>query len=99
MWVLFGLNRASGTYPAGAEGVNIGAADARVGDLDVDVGLLPDLGLIPLPHHVTLGGGGVCADPSLKLVVGGHCDSSDVEEAEESSSFDVCGAVMVSFLW
>lgn len=60
------------TYPAGTEGVNVGTADARVGDLDVNIRLLPSLRLILLPDHVALGGRGVLANPSLELVVGAH---------------------------
>jgi hypothetical protein len=36
----------------------------------VDVGLLESLGLIGLPDHVALGGVGIEAHPSLKLIVG-----------------------------
>ena len=37
-------------------------------DLDIDVGLLPPLGLVVLPFHVTLDGAGVETQPSLELV-------------------------------
>ena len=45
--------------PAAAQSVKIAAADATMRDLDIDVGLLPRLGLVTLPFHVTLDGAGV----------------------------------------
>lgn len=55
--------------------MQIGAANARVGDFDVNVGLFPGLGLILLPNHFALGGLGVQAHPSFKFVVGRHDES------------------------
>lgn len=61
-----------GWAPATAEGVQVAAADAAVGDFDVDVGFLPGFGLVGLPDHFSFGGVFVLAQPSLELVVGGH---------------------------
>lgn len=55
--------------PAAAENVQVAAAHAAVRDADVDVRLLPGLGLELLPLHVTVGRRGVQALPSLELVV------------------------------
>lgn len=60
------------TYPAGTEDVGVGAADAAVGDADVDVRLFPGLGRVLFPDHVALAGRGVLADPALELVVCGR---------------------------
>lgn len=43
-----------------------------MGDLDVNVGLLPCLRLVPLKLQVTLDSFGVEAHPALKLVVCAH---------------------------
>ena len=61
-----------GFTPATAESVQITAANPTVGDFDIDVRLFPSLGLVALPFHVALGGTGVEAQPSLKLVRGAH---------------------------
>lgn len=58
------------TYPSGAESVKVAAADTAVRDLDIDVGLLPRLGLKLAPLHLALGRAGIEAKPSFKLVVG-----------------------------
>lgn len=58
--------------PSGAEGVDVGAADAAVGDFDVDVGFFPFLGLVGLPLHVSVDGFGVETHPAFEFVVGGH---------------------------
>lgn len=57
------------TYPARAKGVNIGATDTRMSDLDVNIGFFPGLRLKLLPYHLAVGGLAVCANPALKLVV------------------------------
>ena len=59
-----------GLAPAGGQGVDVGAADAAVRDLDVDVVLGPLLGLVLSPLHVALNGLGVVPEPALELVVG-----------------------------
>jgi len=54
--------------------MHVRAADTAVCDLDIDVGLLPLLGLKFLPDHLALDGAGVEAHPALELVVGlCHC--------------------------
>lgn len=60
------------TYPARPQDVDVTAADTTVGDANVDIGLLPLLGLILLPDHVALSGLLVLAHPSLKFVVCCH---------------------------
>jgi hypothetical protein len=57
------------TYPAASQGVYVGAADAAVGYLDVDVGLFPFLGGKLLPNHAAVCGGLVEAHPAFELVV------------------------------
>lgn len=52
--------------------MNVGAADSRVCDLDIDICLLPWLGLKLLPHHVAIGRRSVQANPALEFVVGRH---------------------------
>ena len=64
--------RVDGRTPSAAEGVDVATADAAVGDFDVDVGLLPGLGLVLFPVHFALDGVFVFAHPSLEFVVGGH---------------------------
>ena len=62
------------TYPAAAKSVQIRTADPAVGDLDVDIGLLPFLGLKLLPDHLAFGRLLVEAHPPFKLVVLSHCE-------------------------
>lgn len=56
-------------YPTASESVQVGSADTAVGDLDVNIGLLPGLGLELLPDHVA-DGVLVKAHPALELVIG-----------------------------
>ena len=63
--------------PTATESVQITATDAAVGDFDIDVGLLPGLGLVALPFHVALDGAGVETEPALEVVGCGH-DGGDV---------------------
>lgn len=65
--------RVGGGTPAGGEGVDVGAADAAVGDLNVDVGLFELLGLVGLPGHVALGGVRGESHPSLESRLARHC--------------------------
>lgn len=58
------------SYPSTAQSVQIRATDTTVGDLDVDIGLLPGLGLKLLPDHLAIGSLLVQAHPALELVVG-----------------------------
>jgi len=58
-----------GLAPSGADGVNVTTADTRVGDFNVDIGLLERLGLELLPDHVALGGLLVETHPSFEFVV------------------------------
>lgn len=51
--------------------MKIRTAYAAVGDLDVDVGLLPRFGRELLPDHLAFSRGLVEAHPSHELVVGG----------------------------
>jgi hypothetical protein len=53
--------------PSRAKHVQIRAADTAVADLNVDVVLLPLLGLELAPLHFALNGLGIEAQPSLKL--------------------------------
>ena len=58
--------------PATPKRVQVRAADAAMGDFDVDVRLLPRLGLILLELQVALRGLWVKAHPALELVIGTH---------------------------
>ena len=60
------------SYPSTTQGVQIRATDTTVSDLDIDIGLLPRLGLEFLPDHLALGGFGVEAYPAFELVIGGR---------------------------
>jgi hypothetical protein len=60
------------THPSTAQSVQIRAADTTVGDLDIDIGLFPVLGLEFLPDHVALARARVKAHPSFELVVCRH---------------------------
>lgn len=63
-------------YPSAAQGMHIGAADTAMGDLDIDVGLFPWLGLELLPNHLALAGLGTEAHPALELVITlAHCEN------------------------
>lgn len=65
-------------YPSTAESVQVGATDTTVRDLDVDISLLPGLGLKLLPDHLSLAGFGAETHPSFELVIGGrHCITFD----------------------
>lgn len=82
--------RVDGWAPAAAEGVQVAAADAAVGDLDVDVGLLPCFGLERLPDHFAFGGVFVLAHPSLEFVVGAHgCARLEGGEWMDSEFFGI----------
>lgn len=59
--------------PAVAQEVQVAAAHAAVRDLDVDVVLLPRLGLDLLPDHLALHRAWVVGRPALELVVCCHC--------------------------
>lgn len=59
-------------YPATAESVQIGTADTAVSDLDVNIGLLPRLGLKLLPDHLSVGRVLIETHPSFKLVILSH---------------------------
>jgi hypothetical protein len=61
--------------------MEIRSADTAVGDLDVDVCLLPWLGLKGAPDHFALVGIFVQAEPAFKLVVGRHLMRSFGSEA------------------
>lgn len=52
--------------------MDVGAADAAVGDLDVDVGGGEGLGREGFPVHEAFGGGGVVGEPAVEKVGGGH---------------------------
>jgi len=56
------------THPSVAKGVQVGSADAAVGDSDVNVGLLPLLGLKLGPDHLSIGRRSVERSPTLKLI-------------------------------
>lgn len=59
--------------------MQVRATDTTVADLDVDVGLLPRLGLELLPDHLSLAGLGAEAHPALELVIGGRHYIIDVQ--------------------
>ena len=63
-----------GLAPARSKSVKIRTADTAVSDLDVDVVLLPDLGLETAPFHLAVHGLRVTTKPSFKLVIGRHVD-------------------------
>lgn len=56
------------TYPSTAQSVHVRTTDTTVSDLDVDIGLLPRLGLELLPDHLALSSLGAQAHPALELV-------------------------------
>lgn len=66
--------------------MQVGATDATVGDLDVDVCLLPRLGLKGLPLHVSHGIL-VEAQPALELIVLCHYS----EYLDSGTCAEVCG--------
>lgn len=58
--------------------MQIRPTDTTVGDLDINIGLLPLLGLELLPDHVAIGGSAIKAKPAFELVVGvGHIRKCD----------------------
>lgn len=56
--------------PPSAKRMKVRTAYTTVGDLDIDIGFLPRLGLKLLPDHFALGSLGAKAHPALKLVIG-----------------------------
>jgi hypothetical protein len=54
--------------------VKVRAADTAVCDLDVDVVLLPLLGLKGIPLHLSIDGARITAKPALEFVIGRHFD-------------------------
>ena len=66
--------------PATPERMQIGAANATVGDFDVDVGLVEWFRRVRLPDHFTLRGVLVQTHPALECVVGRHVDREPTKE-------------------
>lgn len=60
------------THPSVAEEMQIRSAHATVGNLDINIGLLPRLRLDLLPLQVSINGRGVVGSPALERVIGGH---------------------------
>ena len=75
MWRSWKRHTIGGRAPSALQGVQVGAADSAVRDLDVDVVLRPFLGLELAPFHVALKGALVEAEPALELrrVLASHC--------------------------
>lgn len=78
-------------YPATAQSVQVRTTDTTVGDLDIDVGLFPLLGLEFLPDHVALSGAGVETHPAYEFVVGLSHDVCVYRGVCKMYTFDVRG--------
>lgn len=52
--------------------MKVRTADTAVCDLDVDVVLLPLLGLKGIPLHLSIDGARITAKPALEFVIGRH---------------------------
>lgn len=74
-----------GRCPSTPQGVSVCPADPAVTDLDVDVGFFPWLRFKFLVNHLALGGFWALSQPSLKFIVGTHCD-----DGEATDVFDEC---------
>ena len=61
-----------GLAPTAPHGVQVGTADAAMGDFDVNVGLFPLLGLEFLPLQLAVHAVRAVAQPALEFVRGGH---------------------------
>lgn len=54
--------------------MKIRTADTAVGDLDIDIVLVPGLGLERAPLHLAVDRFGILAQPALELVIGRHSE-------------------------
>ena len=61
-----------GLAPTAPHGVQVGAADAAIGDFNVNVGLFPLLRLELLPLQLAVHAVRAVAQPALEFVGGGH---------------------------
>ena len=64
--------------PTAPQSVQITSTNPTVGDLDIDVGFFPCLGLVFLPHHFAIDGIWVLAQPARKLVICTHGCGIDI---------------------